>query len=522
MAPFTLDMADFEQAAAQLTCPTDLQRAIELYRGDLLPGCYDDWLLPERERLRQTFSQTLEQLVLLLENERDYPAAIVYGQRLLQHDPLHEATYRRLMRLYALDGNSTGVQQTYHNCFKTLQAELGVELGPATRQFYERLVTTTTPAAQHHNLPVSLTPFVGRQEELTRLAAILANPACRLLTLVGPGGIGKSRLAIRAARLQLGTYLDGVYFVSCVATASVELLPATIAEALNFTFHGPTDPKEQLLNYLRQKEMLLVIDNFEHLLAGAELLLELLRGAPPGLKLLVTSRERLNVPPEWLFEVAGLSVPPDCLASGAAEDLETYDAVALFLQAVRRLQPDFSPSGPAESRVGCLCRLVQGMPLALELAAPWVRTLTCAEIVQEIERDLDFLTGSRRDAPDRHHSIRAVFDHSWRLLSAEEQRVLAGLSVFRGGFQRQAAHQVAGASLATLSALVDKSLLRFNPLGRYDLHELLRQYAFERLGETAGAKESALARHSQYYLEFMHQQTHPLHSHQQSLALLEF
>jgi DNA-binding SARP family transcriptional activator len=265
-APFTLDVADFEQSLAQASSVPALQQAINLYRGDLLPGCYDDWLLLHRERLRQAFNQALEQLIIRLENERDYPAAIRATQRLLRHDPLHEVTYRRLMRLHALNGDRAGVQRVYQDCLATLRRELDVAPSPATQQAYERLAYIDTPITQRHNLPVQLIPFVGREEELAQLAQLLANPTCRLLTIVGPGGIGKTRLAIRAARAQIGVYLHGIYLASLTATISADFLVSALADALNFSFHGPEDPKIQLLNYLREKELLLVLDNFEHLL----------------------------------------------------------------------------------------------------------------------------------------------------------------------------------------------------------------------------------------------------------------
>ncbi|GIK43345.1 MAG: transcriptional activator [Chloroflexota bacterium] len=530
-APFTLDVADFEQSFMQTASATVLQQAINLYQGDLLPGCYDDWILPHRERLRQAFSQALEKLIIRLENERDYPAAIRSTQRLLRHDSLHEATYRRLMRLYALNGDRAGVQQVYQDCLATLQRELDVAPSPATRQAYERLAYIDTPITTRHNLPVQLIPFIGREEELAQLANLLANPACRLLTLVGPGGIGKTRLAIRAARAQIGVYLHGIYLASLAATISADFLVSALADALNFAFHGPEDPKIQLLNYLREKEILLVLDNFEHLLAptedgksgGAGLLVEILTGAPE-VKLLVTSRERLNLPGEWLFEIEGLSTPPPVsplTGLDTATKLETYSAVALFLQTGQRVQAGFLLEEEIQAAVAHLCRLVEGMPLALELAGGWVRSLSCAEIVRELEQNLSFLATSQRHVIERHQSMQAVFDHSWRLLSAEERHVFRQLSVFQGGFRREAAEQVASASLPLLSALVDKSLLRRQPSGRYDLHELLRQYAAARLAEEPEEQEAVQERHSNYYMEFLHLRSETLQSSHQRQAMAE-
>lgn len=318
--PFGLDVADFERGINSAASSTALRQAVDLYSGDLWPACYDDWILSERERLRQTFGEALERLIEGLEYERDYPLAVRYTRRLLQHDPLHEATYCRLMRLYALSGDQAGVQRAYQECAALLQREFEVEPSLATRAAYERLVSVVGTIPQRHNLPSPPTPLIGRESELAHIAKLLANPACRLLTLVGPGGMGKTRLALQAASAEIGRYLDGVYFVPLAALKSAEFLVSAMAAALNFSFHGPAEPKAQLLNYLRAKELLLSLDNFEHLLpapeaeeqAGSELLADILAGAA-AVKILVTSRERLNLAGEWLLEIAGLSVPPPVL-----------------------------------------------------------------------------------------------------------------------------------------------------------------------------------------------------------------
>jgi len=326
------------------------------------------------------------------------------------------------------------------------------------------------------NLPTPPTPLIGREPELAALARLLRDPRCQLLSLVGPGGIGKTRLAIQVASTHRELFSDGVCFAPLVSTSSPEFILPAVADALGFAFSGPVDLKTQLLNYLREKCLLLVLDNLEHLLEGSQLLAELLQQAP-RVKLLVTSRERLNLQGEWLFDLHGLPVPP----LDQAVAMEKYSAVALFVHSAQRAQMGFELTVEERPWVAHICRLVEGMPLALELAATWVRTLSPAEIATEIERNLDFLSASARDLPERHRSMRAVFDSSWQMLSAEEQRALCWLSVFRGGFLREAAEQVAGASLSLLSSLVTRSLVRRTAAGRYDLHELVRQYAHERL-----------------------------------------
>ncbi|MBK8901191.1 MAG: tetratricopeptide repeat protein [Anaerolineaceae bacterium] len=346
-------------------------------------------------------------------------------------------------------------------------------------------------------LPAPLTQFIGRQRECQEAARLLANPACRLLTMVGPGGMGKTRLAIELAQQVQANFGDGVVFVPLQAVSSAELLIATIAEALDVPLAGQGEPLAQLGSYLAEKSLLLVLDNFEQLVVGAAVLSQLLPQAPQ-VKCLVTSRERLNLGGEWTYPLSGLHVP----TSHDMADWQSYDAVALFVERARQVRWDFSLADEAEHVIE-VCRLTEGMPLALELAASWLRTLTCADVVQEIRHNLDFLTSALRDVPERHRSMRAVFAYSWQTLTAEEQQVFARLSVFRGGFRREAAAAVAQATLPVLTALVDKSLLRLEENGRYQIHELLCQFAYEKLAEAAEQCQQTLARHAHTFTRFL-------------------
>jgi predicted ATPase len=247
-----------------------------------------------------------------------------------------------------------------------------------------------------------------------------------------------------------------------------------IAARLSLTLSDLADHRAQLAAHLKDKEMLLVLDNMEHLLADAALLSDLLAAAP-GLKLLVTSRQRLELPEEWVFDLHGFPLPD------GASPLADNGGVALFVQAAQRVNHQFVLTEEDETAVTRICQLVGGMPLGLQLAATWVRVLSCAEIAQEIERDLDFLSTSQRHLPERQRSLRAVFDYSWQLLSDAEQAVCSRLALFRGGFSREAAQAVAGAVLPVLSSLVDRALVNRLGDGRYDMHELVRQYAAEHL-----------------------------------------
>ena len=365
-------------------------------------------------------------------------------------------------------------------------------------------------------LPTYPVPFIGRDDELALITAQLNEPMCHLLTLVGTGGIGKTRLSIEAARLQENCYSDGVFFVPLQPLNRSEFIVPAIAQALNLQFFPGTDTTEQLLTFLKAKELLLLLDNFEHLLDGADIVSKILMAAV-HVKVLTTSRERLNVREEWVLEVDGLSFPQ------AAPDipLEEYSAFQLFMANARRVRIGFSLDDQQRRAVIRICQLVGGMPLGIELASAWVRTLTCEDIAVELERSLDILATSTRNIPERHRDIRAVLEYSWSLLTTAERAVYAQLSVFRGGFRKEAAQLVAGTSLATLSTLVDKSLLRLKLDGRYELHELLRQFCEEKLRDDPNAEIRTRNRHSAYYADFMRQRENDLKGHRQREALDE-
>ena len=511
-AAFTLDVAEFEEALARAASVDSLQAALALYRGDLLPSCYDDWIVPVRERLRQACIAALERLTQLLERRRDCRTAIRCAQLLLQQDPLNEATYRCLIRLHVLNGDRAEARRVYQTCVEVLHRELDAEPSPDTREAYERALH---PDASDGRLPAQPTPFIGRERELNEIAQHLNDPTCRLLTLVGLGGIGKSRLALQAALEHSDEFADGAYFVPLAPISSAALIIPTIAESLKFSFFGQLDPKTQLLNFLREKHALLVLDNFEHVIDGAGLLIEILANAL-RLKIIVTSRERLNLRAEQPFEVNGLDYPD--MAGATVPHIDGFSAVQLFEQAARRVNWSFALTLEQESCAVRICQLVEGMPLAVELAAAWTRVIACDEIVHEIARSFDVLSTALGGLPDRHRSLRVLFDYSWKLLNEEERNVFSRLSVFRGGFPREAAEQVAGATLRLLAALVDASFLRRTPAGRYEIHELLRQYGEEKLSES---EASTRDRHCAYYAGFVHQREVQLQGSDQRSALDE-
>ncbi|HMN27118.1 MAG TPA: tetratricopeptide repeat protein, partial [Caldilineaceae bacterium] len=361
-------------------------------------------------------------------------------------------------------------------------------------------------------------------------AQLFDEPDCRLLTLVGPGGMGKTRLALRAAERivethpQHGRFAQGVFFVPLEAlregNSIVSAIISAISDESGFPLHAAAPLQEQLLDFLHDKEMLLVLDNFEHLVSTAALLSTILRVAP-AVKLLVTSREALGLQEEWFYPITGMSLPTMASDNLAAE--VEYDAVRLFVQCARRTQPGFAlAAGDQRAAMLRICQMVEGMPLAIELAAAWLMVLTPQQIVHELEHGLDILTARFQNVPVRHRSMRAVMEHSWNLLTGEEQEVAARLSVFLGGFHFAAAAEIAGASLPMLATLVEKALVRLTPDKRYQMHELVRQYFASHLQTNLQKEQATLDRHSAYYVHWLRQRGDWLRSDQQATALAEF
>jgi non-specific serine/threonine protein kinase len=351
-----------------------------------------------------------------------------------------------------------------------------------------RFVTSTPHpfGVPRHNLPLQTTPFVGRKVELSDLASLISEPDNRLITLLGPGGAGKTRLALEAAKAQLSNFSDGVYFVSMASLTSAENIVPAIAEAVGYQFFEHMEPREQLVGFFSEKKILLVLDNFEHLLDGVGLVSEILRSAP-FVKVLATSRQSLNLQQEVHFRIVGMDVPEETLPI-SLEKAGQYSAISLFLQSARRVSPNFELKTEDLEAVIRICHLVTGSPLGILLASAWTEMFSPQEIAEEISGNLDFLETEVSDISGRHRSIRAVFESSWNQLSEEERKTFRRLSIFRGGFKRQAAQAVCGARLPMLITLVRKSLLHRDPAsGRYEIHELLRQYAKEQLDSSGEA-----------------------------------
>ncbi len=477
------------------------QQAVDTYRGRFLEGLnlnlgeeLEEWLYTTREQLAARIREALLTLAEREASQGQFQAAAKRAEQAYFLAGAPEPEAKHFERLFSLltAGESLRAEEVRKEG-EGFGLTLTLTRGEARSQLLRQ---STREDSARHNLPQRATRFVGREEERGKLGELLAEPSCRLLTTVGPGGIGKTRLAIEVARDQRESFPDGVVFAPLVALTGAASLPTVVAGALGLTLSGQEDARSVVKRFLAEKRLLLVLDNFEHLLEGTSFVRELIDHCP-GLKLLVTSRERLNLQHEWVFTLEGLAYPEEGTTLGGAE---SFDAVQLFLQRARQAHHGFSLTADVPPAVMRICQLVAGMPLAIELASSWLRALPAGDIVRELERGIDLLESPVRDVPGRHRSVRAVFDHSWTLLSVEEREVLRRLSVFRGGFRREAAAVVAGASLPVLARLVDTSLLRMSTEGRYDRHPLLAQYTREKLAGRPEEKAEAEQKHGSYYL----------------------
>lgn len=520
------------QGQGNLASPADadsLAKALALYEGDFLAGFFlpeasgfETWAAVERERLHRLAMDGLQRLGRRHLAEADYAAAVASATRLVQLDPLAEVGHCQLMEALARNGQRAEAMAQYETYREILARELGVEPQEETRSLYQAIRLDALPVLEPpveaeaageripHSLPAQPTPFYGRQRELAQLDELLADPGVRLVTISGVGGAGKTRLAYATAERQLerqpSLFADGVCAASLSSLDQPEQLLSTMAAALDFPLQDPAQDGRtelaQLTDYLRERKVLLVLDNFEHLLGGVGVIGELLQGTV-SLRLLVTSRERLNLREERVFPLGGFARD----GGRDAVDAEDDPFVRLFLHSARRVRPDFELAAEDVERLAQLRELTGGLPLAVELAASWAEVLPLAELAAEIGRDIDFLRTDLRDVPRRQRSMRAVFEASWRRLDPALQVAFSRLSLFRGGFTRRAAQEVAGSSLRDLASLSAKSFVKYEAgPDRYQIHELLRQFGLERLQGQPEVEQETRRRHAAYYYRYLHEQ----------------
>ena len=535
-AALTLDSEQF----VQLTNAGErLEDAVDLYGDDFLAGftlpdspAFDEWQFFERERLRQLLAQSLEWLTQQAHSRGVWNAAADYARRWVALDVLHEPAQRSLLEAYAQLGQVAAAQRQYQELARVLEMELGAEPEEATRALYEAIRTRRFPAspaahglpnagttrAQEGPVPVELPaepPLVGRERELEAIPRLLSKAGgARLVTLTGPGGVGKTRLAQAIAETASPHFADGAHVVMLAEVSKPAGIVPAIAARLGLRA-GDGDSTAQLLAVLRGRELLLVLDNLEHLLDGVTTVAAIL-GATTRTHIIITSRERLDLADEVVYPLGGLELP----AEESGTQVLDAPAARLLLQRARLVRPELAP-GPADvAGITRICRLVQGLPLALTLAAGWAELLSFEEIADEIACSLDFLATDQRDVPERQRSMRAVFERSWHRLPVDEQRVFARLTVFRGGFTRHAAQDVAGASLHQLRRLVNTSWITVSAQAhRYEIHELLGQFVAE---TTAGDRDVEVAhhRHAALYLDLVRSLTEDLKGPEQRQAVI--
>lgn len=530
---FTLDLAEFAAKAGKgIQPPTTavLQQATTLYRGSFLQGFavpdaleFEDWQLVQQAQWQQTAVSTLHRLIIQARQENQLAVAIAAARQLLTIEPWHEEAHRQLIWLLAQSGQRSSALAQYESCRRLLADELAVAPEPATTQLAEQIragewVSDTPtsplpppPTSPSHNLPPQFTPFIGRKPELAQLLALLQRDdvadGAGWVTLVGEGGVGKTRLALAAAERLLTRFADGVWFVALAEQETAVYPPnsptaniaTAIATAIGLNLGAGQPPRQQIITYFQNKNSLLLLDNFEIALAEASFVRDL-AAAAPQLTILITSREPLHYQAEFLLRLDSMG------AGDTSTDAATLDSVQLFAERAERATGESWLTAARLPQVVEICRFVNGLPLALALAASWTRWLEPDGILQALQENALTLEATAQDLAPRHRSLNAVFAYSWQRLSPDEQRLLARLSVFRHTFQIDAARTVAQARRPLLFALVDKSLLQRQSGGYVGLHALLRQFAASKLAEL-GEDEVALAdRHADYFLRWAGEQ----------------
>ncbi len=550
---YSTDVGDFEAALASASRAGAeetmiLRRAVGLYRGDLLPELYDDWALRERERLAQSYLGALHRLTRRLTQEGDYDHALDYAHRAVLLDPLCEKSHRLLMRLYAATGRPAAAHQQYQTLTQLLRVEMNAAPSPKTRDLAAHFEIShsdvshlertrldalaakpqapslgiasslpnkhPSPAAEASpveasparsfltdSLPVTFTRFFGRAEEREQMTTLLADPQARLVTLTGPGGNGKTRLAIEAARGLGGLFPGGIWFVPLADVVDPRHLGRAILNSLRLPNADPGTPWEQIIAALTGPPVLVILDNFEQIAAGAAPAVLTLLAKVPTLTCLVTSRRRLDMPGEREMPVTPLPVPN---ASEPAERIAQTASVQVFVDRAQAIRPDFAVTDRSASDLAALCRSLEGIPLALELAAARIRSLSLSQMRTRIDQRFELLTSRRADKSTRHRSLWAAIAWSYDLLPPHLQRFFAGLAVFRGGWSLEAAEAVCGepAALEALAQLRASSLVGAEdslPDLRFRLLESLREFAWEQLSPED--REVAMERHVTFFAD---------------------
>lgn len=489
-----------------------LETAVNLYRGDLLAGFYDDWVLALREVYRERYLQMLAHLAQAYRAAGEYTRAIGYARQILATDPAQEQAHQQLMFCYWRAGNRHAALEQFQECKNVLAQELGVEPARETIELYERIKASkegSLPAITRlTNLPSPLTSFVGRQNALETLKELVGTS--RLVTLGGPGGCGKTRLAIELAHRVTAQFADGVWWIPLDTLNDPALVPDAIARTLAPDTHTGADRTAELVRVLQNQEMLLVIDNCEHLIEACAQVAEQLLQHCSLLKILATSREPLNIAGEVAWLVPPLVVPQEA-AWLTPQALETFESIRLFVERARAVRSDFALTNENKNAVVEICARLDGIPLALELAAARTRALSIQEIADRLDDRFRLLTGGSRTALPRQQTLHNLIEWSFQMLTASEQLFFVRLAVFVGGFDLEALEAICGCApfdsyqvMDLLARLVEKSLVnltRTEP-ARYGLLETIREYAQEQ-ANASGSLRAMQARHANYFIELV-------------------
>ncbi|MBI3914408.1 MAG: AAA family ATPase [Chloroflexi bacterium] len=486
-----------------------MRRAVELYRGEFLEGlslpdnaAFEEWVSTERERLHQQALLALASLTEFHLRRHEFALAVEYAQRQIALEAWREEAHRQLMTALAFSGERSRALAQFQVCEKIVRQEMGMEPSAATKELYAAIQANTLqlrPVLVH--IPAQLSSFVGREAEQKKISALLDQSDCRLITILGAGGGGKTRLAIQAAMQHAGSFADGVYFVDLAAINAPDLIAPAIASALDLDLRDAPDPRARLFDHLREKEMLLVLDNLEHLLDktraedGAEFVAQMLKRAPKVV-CLITSRTPLNLRGENRFQIEGLPYP----SADSAKTDEPLPSLRLFEARARQVQPTFALTPATLPAVSRVCRLVQGLPLAIELAAVRVRAYSCEKIAEAISQNIDFLAATTRDVPERQQSLRATLEYSWGLLSQPAQGALRRLSVFQDAFALNAAEFVAEATVELLGEFLEIGLLAQSSAEQFRIHEAVRQFLSEKLDADQAETLATWEKRYQYHL----------------------
>lgn len=547
-APHEVDVNHFRTAVTEATSQRDipkLARSVEEYHGEYLAeffvrdaAAFEEWMMAERRHLQELALGALHTLTTHFADQGELTKSITYAKKLLAIEPWREEVHRLLMTLYVRSGQPGAAIGQFRHCQETMRQELDVDVMPETVALYDEIreqalrqphvqlaavhaeaaPPSPPPGITKTRLPAPATTFVGREAERAQICERLTDKHCRLLTLLGTGGVGKTTLSIIIAHELSGDYDQQIYFIDLSGIDDPEYLAPTILDQMALSFSADQTPLTQLQQYMAHRRSLLILDNFEHLLAAAPQLSTLLTTAP-GLDLLVTSRQRLNLREEWVLEIDGLSYPeqngwhlpksddmPRSLHLIQAKDAsalqaaEASVAIQLFLARAQQVRAGFIPTSEELTAIGRICRHVEGLPLAIELAASWIKLLSPSEILAELENGLELLATTAAVMPERHQSLHTVFERSWHQLRDDERILLQQLTVFRGGFTIDAARAITSGSVMALARLADHSFVLRVTDNRFRIPEVLRRFAAEAPAHNHAMTQSTQQMHYEYFL----------------------